>query len=104
MSFEERMMNEEEEKEWMAAMQLGERGREEIKNDTVSNYLQKLKHVREETCNFLKQQEDEWLYKERQFPDGTPYNNYFLWFHVLEDEISHRGQIKLIKRHLEANA
>ncbi|MFK9093966.1 hypothetical protein [Bacillus salipaludis] len=27
-----------------------------------------------------------------------PANNYFKWFHVFEDELSHRGQIRIIKK------
>ncbi|MBM7632368.1 putative damage-inducible protein DinB [Geomicrobium sediminis] len=56
------------------------------------------------TYDFLKEQDDQWLYEERHFPDGTPYNNYYLWFHVIEDEISHRGQIKLIRRLIKEKA
>ncbi|WP_160319306.1 MULTISPECIES: hypothetical protein [Bacillaceae] len=33
-------------------------------------------------------------------PDGTIINHYFLWYHVLEDEINHRGRIRLIKAQL----
>lgn len=29
---------------------------------------------------------------------GTPTSNYFKWFHVFEDEINHRGQIRLIRK------
>ena len=30
--------------------------------------------------------------------NGIAYNHYYLWFHVMEDEINHRGQIRSIKR------
>ncbi|RGN76772.1 hypothetical protein DXB51_15550 [Bacillus cereus] len=31
------------------------------------------------------------------------YNQHYIWFHVLEDEISHRGQIKMLKNKLFEN-
>ncbi len=31
------------------------------------------------------------------------HNQYYLWFHVLEDEMSHRGQIRMIKNKLFEN-
>lgn len=34
---------------------------------------------------------------ERKWPNGVAHNQYYLWFHVLEDEISHRGQIRMMK-------
>ena len=34
---------------------------------------------------------------ERKWPNGVAYNQHYLWFHVLEDEISHRGQIRMLK-------
>ena len=34
---------------------------------------------------------------EGRWENGIVYNQYYLWFHVLEDEISHRGQIRTIK-------
>ncbi|MBB6451413.1 putative damage-inducible protein DinB [Geomicrobium halophilum] len=98
MSFEDRMLNKQEQEEWTGALKMGEKGRTTIKGNDLDYYLKKLADVREKTYGFLKNQDDQWLYQERKFPDGTPYNNYYLWFHVIEDEISHRGQIKLIKR------
>lgn len=37
---------------------------------------------------------------ERKWPNGVAYNQHYLWFHVLEDEISHRGQIRMLKNKL----
>ncbi|GAK09169.1 DinB family protein [Geomicrobium sp. JCM 19038] len=104
MSFVDRMFNEQEEKEWTTALQMGEQRRTEIHSNDLPYYLEKLSKVRQVTYDFLKEQDDQWLYEERHFPDGTPYNNYYLWFHVIEDEISHRGQIKLIRRLIKEKA
>ena len=34
---------------------------------------------------------------------GTPVSNYFKWFHVFEDELNHRGQIRLLRKLLPAD-
>jgi uncharacterized damage-inducible protein DinB len=31
---------------------------------------------------------------------GKPASNYFKWFHVFEDELNHRGQIRWLRRRL----
>jgi hypothetical protein len=44
--------------------------------------------------------EDNWLYIETDFWDSKRANNYFKWFHVLEDEINHRGQIQFLRQRI----
>jgi uncharacterized damage-inducible protein DinB len=47
----------------------------------------------------LEQRDDAWLHETTPFfSNGKLMNNYFKWFHVLEDETSHRGQILLIRK------
>ncbi|EDL66474.1 hypothetical protein BSG1_03940 [Bacillus sp. SG-1] len=48
----------------------------------------------------MKKLNDDWLLTEKEWGHGAPYNHYYLWFHVFEDEINHRGQIRSIKRQL----
>ncbi|WP_313891867.1 DinB family protein [Psychrobacillus sp.] len=50
--------------------------------------------MRENTLTQLSSKKDNWLYQENKWEKGTPYNNYYLLFHVMEDEINHRGQLK----------
>ena len=38
--------------------------------------------------------------EETPFWGGQPANNYFKWFHVFEDEINHRGQIRWLCKRL----
>jgi DNA-binding XRE family transcriptional regulator len=48
--------------------------------------------VREKTLEQLSKRNDDWLHETASFfSNGKLMNNYFKWFHVLEDEISHRG-------------
>lgn len=96
-SFEGRDFTEAEFGKWEAALLLGAKARRELAGRPVDHYIKQLHKVREATLQQLAAQEDSWLYEERVWPNGVPYNMYYLWFHVLEDEISHRGKIRLLK-------
>ncbi len=102
-SFEERDINESELQKWKAALELGQQARNKIRKNSLEFYLNELSQVREQTLDQLKVFSDEWLFEEKQWGNGVPYNNYYLWFHVFEDEINHRGQIRAIKRNLSKN-
>lgn len=99
-SFENRDFNAAELAEWGTAIELGAKAREEIGGYPLVHYTEKLAAVRAATLIALKAKDDSWLYEERRWPNGVPYNMYYLWFHVLEDEISHRGQIRAINGRL----
>src|SRR5699024_4008551 len=100
--FDERKPNDKQSREWGAAYELGDKGRKEIKGHPLEYYLEKLDKVRERTLRELKSRSDEWLYVERPW-DGLPSNNFFIWFHVFEDEVNHRGQIRWLRRRAEEN-
>ncbi len=87
---------------WEDALYLGEAGRA-IRGHEIQYYVQLLQSVREESLKYLSEQSDEWLVSERKWPNGVIYNQHYLWYHVLEDEISHRGQIRMLKRKLFEN-
>ncbi|WP_442600661.1 DinB family protein [Paenibacillus sp. KN14-4R] len=99
-TFEKRDLNEEEEKIWGAALELGAVGREQIKGNDLQYYLNKLNEVREQTYKLFLTVDDEWLHTETEFWYGKQANIYFMWFHVFEDEINHRGQIRMIRKKL----
>ena len=99
-SFEERDLNEMELQQWKTALELGEKAGEEIRNQPLEYYLTELTKVREKTISQLKRLNDEWQLTEKEWGHGVPYNHYYLWFHVFEDEINHRGQMRSIKRQL----
>ena len=82
--------------EWDTPMNLGERGRQMIKGNPLDYYLEKLSTIRENTLQALKSKDDDWLfYTDENFVWG-PTNNYCKWFHVVEHESNHNGQIKYI--------
>lgn len=84
---------------------LSDAGREKIRENDLRYYLDHLKAVREETLAELRQRDDDWLHKEyAPWPNGVPMNNFFCWFHVLEDEINHGGQIRILRKEMELSA
>lgn len=82
---------------WSAASNLGAAGREVFKDKPLSFYLDKLKEVREFSKKELKNRDDSWLLESTEFFGNQPTNNYCKWFHVVEHESNHNGQIRYIK-------
>jgi uncharacterized damage-inducible protein DinB len=99
-TFEQRRLSPAEQARWGAALALGERGRQEIRGQDLGYYLAMLDEVRGHTLRELAGRDDTWLEETTPFWGGQPANNYFKWFHVLEDEINHRGQIRWLRRRL----
>lgn len=97
--FDGRKPNKDEVEKWGAAYSLGDQGREEIKGHPLDFYVRKLTEVRSRTLDEFKKRDDKWLYQERSW-DSHISNNYFIWFHVFEDEINHRGQIRILRKGL----
>nr|WP_243646944.1 DinB family protein [Scopulibacillus darangshiensis] len=100
LTFEKRDLNDDDEKEIGLPLFLGQKAREEIKGKELDYYLQKLEAVREKTLAGFKERDDDWLEEMTPFWEDLPANNYFKWFHVFEDEINHRGQIRWICKRL----
>jgi uncharacterized damage-inducible protein DinB len=86
--------------EWSAALELGERARREIRGRPLEHYVATLAQVRERTLKELARRDDTWLEVTRPFWGGHLANMHFMWFHVFEDEINHRGQIRWLRRRL----
>ncbi|MEX2543234.1 MAG: DUF664 domain-containing protein [Trueperaceae bacterium] len=78
---------------------LGEEARGRIRGSGLTHYLERLVSVRDRTLRELARRDDAWLFEEDHW-NGRPSNNYFKWFHVFEDELNHRGQIRLIRKRL----
>ncbi len=100
LSFEKRELTPEEDKEWAPASYLGEPAREHIKGNSIDYYLEALMNERNIVLDKLKSVNDDWLYEQMPLWNNKPANNYFMWFHVFEDEINHRGQINLIRKRI----
>ncbi len=98
---EKRRLTEEEWECWKPALDLGDLGREKIKGNPLQFYIDQLAQVRKKTLEDFQKLDDRWLYIETDFWDNKKANNYFKWFHVLEDEINHRGQIRMIRKRIK---
>ncbi|MGV6830854.1 MAG: DinB family protein [bacterium] len=94
-TFEKREFNEEEEKEWRTAMSMGKDAQVKYKGKDIKEYLKKYKEVRAVTLEYLKNKDDEWL-KEKTFDNSM--NHHWAWFHVMEHQSSHLGQILLLRK------
>ena len=92
--------SEEIKKEWDILMVLGKKGREVIKGNDISYYLEKLEKVRAHTKEEFAKRDDDWLFESEPFFQNQPTNNYAKWFHVCEHESNHNGQIKFIKKRM----
>jgi hypothetical protein len=84
---------------WQAGGDLGALGREKIRGNSLSYYLENLRVTREKTLAEFAKRDDIWLEEPIAFW-GTIGNRYFAWFHVFEDEVNHRGQIRLLVKHI----
>lgn len=83
---------------WSAASNLGNRGRRQIRGYDIDFYLELLENVREFSLAELKKKDDDWLTIVDDDFWSTPTNNYCKWFHVVEHESNHNGQIRFLKK------
>lgn len=89
--------SEEIKKTWDVPMKLGEPARNSIKGHDLDYYLNILTEVREKTISEFRKRDDAWLMK---VDPVWGWNNYAKWFHVVEHESNHNGQIKWIRSRL----
>jgi uncharacterized damage-inducible protein DinB len=95
-TFENRGYNSEEAKIWEEALSLGETARENLKGKPIRYYLDLWDTVRKDTKELLKTKDDAWF---AQKVDGSSMNNHWAWYHVMEHQANHMGQIRyFIKR------
>ncbi|MBU5213930.1 DinB family protein [Heyndrickxia oleronia] len=97
-TFYNRDVTDEEIIELNPALELGSRAREQIHENTIDFYMKELTDVRNKTIETFQTLPDEWLFQQTPFWFDQQANNYFKWFHVFEDELNHRGQIRIIKK------
>jgi hypothetical protein len=97
-TFEEREPTAAENDAWSAALKLGDQGRREIRGHALQFYLDELRRTREATLAALAARDDAWL--EAPLRIAPALNAHWAWFHVGEDEINHRGQIRWLRARL----
>lgn len=82
------------------AATLGEPARQSIRGRPLEHYLGLLSGERTKTLEAFASVDDAWLERTTPWWGGHAANNHFKWFHVLEDEINHRGQIRALRRRI----
>jgi len=102
LTFEERKPSASEEAPWLAALDLGDEGRRQIRGRELQSYVDELARAREITLAALAKRDDTWL--EAPLAAAPEMNAHWAWFHVAEDEISHRGQIRWLRARLHRSS
>jgi uncharacterized damage-inducible protein DinB len=97
-TFEEREPSAAETAAWSAALKLGDQGRREIRGHELQFYTDELIRTRAATLAELAQRDDTWL--EAPLRIAPSLNAHWAWFHVAEEEINHRGQIRWLRARL----
>jgi uncharacterized damage-inducible protein DinB len=95
-SFEGREWTPDEETKWLTWVDLAPH---EPLGQPLPYYLDALASVRARTERELRNRDEEWLLRIEPFGDVDA-NNYWKWFHVCEDEVNHRGQIRWLRKRL----
>jgi hypothetical protein len=99
-TFEDREPSPSEASVMAAALHLGDEARQAIKGLELGTYLDELARTRQATLTALAARDDGWL--EAPLAARPDVNAHWAWLHVAEDEISHRGQIRWLRKRLPA--
>jgi uncharacterized damage-inducible protein DinB len=84
------------------ALTLGAEGRRLLRGKPLDHYVHELSEARRLTLEGLAARDDAWL--ERPLRAAAAMNAHFAWFHVAEDEINHRGQMRWLRARLGSAA
>lgn len=96
-TFEGRGFNDEEKEKWQIALDLGQEAQEKYIGKEASYYINIYGEVREKTIKELKKRNDSWFQKIEPVYQLT---NHYCWFHVMEHQSSHLGQILFLKKRI----
>ncbi|MEQ6124775.1 DUF664 domain-containing protein [Pseudotenacibaculum sp. MALMAid0570] len=96
-TFENRQFNKEEKEKWSIALSLGDKARITLKGKSIDYYLNIYKEVRQKTIEGLRKRDDKWF---TSVNEGSWGSNQYQWFHVMEHQSSHLGQILFLKKRL----
>ena len=88
---------------YVGAMTFGEEG-EKVQGRTLKSLLTELEETRAHTLSLLAERDDDWLASALTAPNFENMNHHWAWFHVMEDEVSHRGQIRILRKALKQSS
>lgn len=94
-TFEGRSFKAEEKEKWETALNLGDKARKEFKDKPIQYYIDIFDEVRKKTKELLKTKDDEWFKKKI----GNM-SIHWAWFHVMEHQANHMGQLALISKRI----
>lgn len=92
-TLENRSLNKAEMKKWSVAQNLGSVARNKLKGKPINYYLNIWNEVRQETLRLLKTKDDKWFSSN---VSNNVMNNHWAWYHVMEHQANHMGQIRFI--------
>lgn len=98
LTFEGREFNEEEKKKWQTALELDQGGRDTYNGHDAQYYLNIYNEVRNKTIAELKKRDDAWFAEVQKDAGGM--SNHYCWFHVMEHQSSHLGQILFLSKRI----
>ncbi len=95
-TLEERQWTQEEQKLFGVGGELYDSSKQELKEKAIQRYLDLWNEVRKKTLAGLKTKDDDW------FASGIDedMNYHWAWYHVMEHQANHMGQIALVKNRL----
>ena len=71
------------------------------RGQTIELHVDRLNNLREHSIAALAAKSDDWLQQSFMLPWlPLPSNNLWAWYHVMEDELNHRGQIRWLRQRL----
>ncbi len=96
-TFGESKFDKEDPELWKVGLDLGDKAREQFKGKPISYYLDLFDKVRAETIKELRKRDDKWF---KEVNAGNSMANQYAWFHVMEHQSSHLGQILFLRKRL----
>ena len=98
LTFEDRRPSAEEQASWEPALTLGPVARQRLRGKPLEDYLTDLDVARRLSLAGLAARDDEWL--DRTLTAAPAMNAHFAWFHIVQHEVSHCGQIRWLRSRL----
>lgn len=95
-TLENRQWTDEEQKRFGVGAGLNETSKPQLKEKPIEHYLDLWNEVRQKTMAGLKTKDDAWFAS--AVDDGMNYH--WAWYHVMEHQANHMGQIALVKNRL----
>lgn len=95
-TLESRQWTDEEQKLYGVGAGLNEESKPQLKEKPIQHYLDLWNDIRKKTLAGLKTKDDAWFASE--VDDGMNYH--WAWYHVMEHQANHMGQIALVKNRL----